>query len=907
MCVPSKGRRHPWEVAPLLLRTGAAARRHLRAALRGRGAVVFLVLGIVALLPVALVPGAERDRLATSLLLLGLGLGVLHLFPRHRFAALAIAIVASVRYLSWRATATLPTDTWPDAVLGFLLFATELFGFLVMLGGSFQTVVRRERKPVPLDCFDPATHPHVDVFVPTYDEGADILRRTLTGATRIAYPNKTVHVLDDGRRPEIEVLAAEMGCTYHTRPDNEGAKAGNLNHALARTSGELVAIFDADHVPVRSFLDATVGFFLADPNVALVQTPHHFYNPDPFERNLRLAGRVPPEQAFFYHTVQKGNDFWNAAFFCGSCAVLRRDALLSVGGIAQETVTEDAHTAMRIHGRGWRSVYLDMPLAAGLATERFAWHVAQRARWTRGMIQILRLDSPLSARGLSLPQRLCYLVAASHFLYGIPRLVYLTAPATYLLLGLHPISADAANLAIFALPHLVLAAAASATSNTNTRHSFWPEVYETAMAPWAAAVALVTWLSPRRGKFNVTPKGSPVGKAHVDFGRAAPLLGLLAIAVAAGLAAPLRLQAEPEAWDDLALASAWNLWNLVLLLAATVVCLEPPERRRTPRLAARGALLALDPGELAPRASGDLVEISETGARARFPMGTVLPTELDVIVRTGADAETRLGHVRVMDAHVGPGGTTEVGFQFPELDNDTKLALLAHMFVAPDTWLQDRFAADHPIRAWLGVLVAPWRVTLAFLRGKPVPAPVSAGRPVGSWVVGACECGRPAFPGAVRCVSCGAAVSVAPPVRPAVVRRRFAAVAAAIPIAAGLLLAIRPVAAAVDDDPRAGVLAAAHEEILSLRFEARLLALTGDRPTARFEKRIWALGYVLDRPDSGSPGEEPLRDALGALRATSAALASGASEDDLSVSLDALDAALDRVGADQPSIAWRTP
>jgi len=166
----------------------------------------------------------------------------------------------------------------------------------------------------------------VDVFIPTYNEPVDIVRRTLIGALAIDYPDKRIYVLDDGRRPEIQILTEGLGALYITRPDNRQAKAGNLNHALGLTSGELVAVFDADHVPVRSFLRSTVGFF-GDPRVALVQTAQHFFNPDPYERNLKLTGRIPPEQHFFYHVIQCGNDFWNSAFFCGSCAVLRRSAL----------------------------------------------------------------------------------------------------------------------------------------------------------------------------------------------------------------------------------------------------------------------------------------------------------------------------------------------------------------------------------------------------------------------------------------------------------------------------------------------------------------------------------------------------------------------------------------------------
>src|SRR5262249_4924596 len=228
--------------------------------------------------------------------------------------------------------------------------------------GYFQTIELERRPPAPVRAL-----PSVDVFVPTYNEPVEIVRRTLIGAIAIDYPRKQVFLLDDGRRPAFEALARELGCFYLTRSDNAHAKAGNLNAALKRTHGELVAIFDADHVPVRGFLRKTVGYF-EDAGVAFVQTAQHFFNPDPYERNLNLQGRIAPEQTFFYHVIQPGNDFWNSAFFCGSSAVLRRSAVQSIGGFKTQTVTEDAHTALELHAAGGRSVYLALPLAARPAT-----------------------------------------------------------------------------------------------------------------------------------------------------------------------------------------------------------------------------------------------------------------------------------------------------------------------------------------------------------------------------------------------------------------------------------------------------------------------------------------------------------------------------------------------------------
>ncbi|MCJ9714024.1 glycosyltransferase, partial [Bordetella hinzii] len=219
---------------------------------------------------------------------------------------------------------------------------------------------------------------------------------------------------------------------YLTRPDNRHAKAGNINAALARTDGEFVAVFDCDHVAVRSFLQICMGWFIKDKRLALLQTPHVFFSPDPFERNLGIFRNVPNEGELFYGVVQDGNDLWNATFFCGSCAVMRRSALDAVGGVATESVTEDALTALKMNRQGFNTAYLAVPQAAGLATENLSRHIGQRTRWARGMAQIIRINNPLLGKGLKLGQRLCYLSAMLHFFFGLPRVVFLTAPLAYL-------------------------------------------------------------------------------------------------------------------------------------------------------------------------------------------------------------------------------------------------------------------------------------------------------------------------------------------------------------------------------------------------------------------------------------------------------------------------------------------
>jgi cellulose synthase (UDP-forming) len=676
---------------------------------------------VLALLPAVVFAFADlplRSHAILSAAIMALCLWTLRRLPRWRLAVALFSICMSVRYVVWRGLATLALDRPEDAVLSLLLYGAELYGVLVLILGYFQTSIMLPRVPLPLPA--DGELPTVDVYVPTYNEGVDILRRTLIGARAIDWPRKTVYLLDDGRRPEMKALADELGVRYLVRKDNTHAKAGNINAALRQTDGEYIAIFDCDHVPVRSFLRLTMGFFLHDARVGLVQTPHHFYNPDPFERNLWLEDVVPPEQEMFYHAVQIGNDFWNSAFFCGSCAVLRRTAIESVGGIAVETVTEDAHTALRLHAEGWRSAYLDIPQAAGLATERYAYHVAQRMRWARGMTQILRLDNPLFKKGLTWAQRLNYLNAIQHFQFGIPRLVYLTAPAIFLIFGIHPLRANPWEVIAYAMPHVFLSLIGGLAVARSVRHAFWAEVYETSLAPYTALVTILAFVAPKNGKFNVTVKGTRLDRAAYDLKHAFPNLLVLALCVVALVLTPSRWNEFPLERGTLLVTAIWNLYNVAIIGAAVMVALERPQRRKTWRVRRehKVRITALDHPELAP-VIGESVDLSEGGVRVRLP---ALPKDVEQVQ---VDIESSFA----TSAHL-PGtvvnrfevrGEVDLRVEFDDLSPAQEEELIELMFTDPDAWTH-RPMSQHPLQSLLTVIYAPWRALVLSLRDDEIEA-----------------------------------------------------------------------------------------------------------------------------------------------------------------------------------------
>ncbi|MCR5876551.1 UDP-forming cellulose synthase catalytic subunit [Phenylobacterium sp. J426] len=494
-----------------------------------------------------------------------------------------ISTVLSTRYIWWRLTQTLHFDNPLSMGLGIGLFLAELYAWLILVLGYVQCVWPLERNIREL-VGPPETWPTVDIYVPTYNESLDIVQDTVFAAMDQDYPpdRYRVYILDDGRRPEFEAFAKAVGCGYLTRGDNLHAKAGNLNAAMKRTDGELICVFDADHVATRAFLQFTVGWFQADPKLALLQTPHFFYSPDPVQRNVVAVKDIPGEGDLFYGIVQKGNDFWNAAFFCGSCAIIRRRALAATNGFAGETVTEDAHTALKLQRMGWNTAYLNARLSAGLATERLALHVGQRARWARGMTQIFRIDNPLFGRGLSFGQRLCYLNAMLHFQFPLPRIVFLTSPLAYLLLGQNIIAASALTILAFAGPHLLFAVLVNERVQGRYRRAFWGEVYEALISFHLVGPAILPLIDPKRGKFNVTDKGGLLEEGYFDYKVLMPHLitvGLLTLGITVGLvkmAFPKVFDAAPE---TILLNVAWSVFSLLILLTCLAVGRETRQVR----------------------------------------------------------------------------------------------------------------------------------------------------------------------------------------------------------------------------------------------------------------------------------------------------------------------------------------
>ncbi|MET0920316.1 MAG: glycosyltransferase, partial [Acidimicrobiia bacterium] len=468
-------------------------------------------------------------------------------------AALAWGLVYLVWRIGWSGHGTpLP--------LFLTLLAAELFGWISFGAYAFFAwhAPRASVHPVP------GREMSTDVFVCTYDEPSSVLEPTLLACAAITSPH-TTYLLDDGRRPEIRELALRLGARYLTRPDNAHAKAGNINHALPLTDGELVLFLDADHIPRPDILEATVGYF-SDEDVALVQTPHDFLNRD----SAQHTGPARHEQTLFYEVIAPGKDRHNAMFWCGSATVVRRTALVEVGGVLTDTVAEDFHTTIAMHSRGWRTIYHNETLVQGLAPHNLDGFLLQRARWARGNLAVLRTrENPVTCPGLTVTQRLSYSASLANYFGSLQRAVLLLVLTWTLISGRLPMRASFLTLATLWLPWSVLAFVATGALGRGALGAFDSTRYGL-LTMGIYVRGILALATTRTGAFKVTPKnGVEQGgwRALRSLGLATTLGVALSIALVLRGAAALGLLALPDLPTfALVITLALGVWELGCIL-----------------------------------------------------------------------------------------------------------------------------------------------------------------------------------------------------------------------------------------------------------------------------------------------------------------------------------------------------
>ncbi|MEG4306748.1 glycosyltransferase [Microcoleus sp. D3_18a_C4] len=510
-----------------------------------------------------------------------------------RAVVVAIILALTIRYVLWRSLATLNLTDPLNGIFSLGLFFLEM---LLVFNTSIQLYLmlrmkdrRREADRMAVAVEAGNFTPPVDIFIPTYNEPAFILRRTVIGCQALDYPNKKVYLLDDTKRHEIKLLAKELGCEYITRPDNIHAKAGNINHATALTNGELIVVFDADFIPTKNFLTRTVGFF-QNPEIALVQTPQSFYNHDPISRNLGLENAIAPEEEIFYRQIEIIKDSADSVVCCGTSFVVRRSALETAGGLVTDSICEDYFTGIRLSATGYRLVYLDEKLSAGLAAENIEAHLNQRLRWARGTLQAFFIDSnPLTIRGLTFVQRLSHLEGLLHWFTSLTKVLYLLIPLAYSFLGIIPLRASGPELLYFFLPYYLVQLTVFSWLNCRSGSALLSDIYSFVQCIPLAVTVVSSMLNPFGKGFEVTPKGIASDRFRFNWNLGWPLIVLFA-ATAVSLWHSLNInlvknvgtvQSISESAHllskGMSLGWVWSAYNLLMIGIALLILVDIPK------------------------------------------------------------------------------------------------------------------------------------------------------------------------------------------------------------------------------------------------------------------------------------------------------------------------------------------
>ncbi len=458
---------------------------------------------------------------------------------------LFLSTFCTLIYLCWRFTCSIPYAYGWVAIIGScILLAIEVLGFIESLIHYSGMLKLREH---PLPEIADTDYPDVDIFISTYNEPPELLRKTIVGCKHMDYPDRSkmhIYLCDDNRRNEMRGLAEELGVNYFDRPNNEGAKAGNLNAALARTSSPYVVTFDADMIPQRKFLLRTIPYFVDAERInaslpeekrrplGFIQTPQSFYTPDVFQHNLYTERKVPNEQDYFYCVIEAAKTSTNSVIYGGSNTIISRKALEDIGGFYTKSITEDFATGMLIESAGYVSLGLSQPLASGIAPSTFKEHIQQRTRWGRGVIATAKQLKFMFNRKLNISQKLSYLSSVLYWFSPVKNLIYLLSPLMFAVFCIPIFKCTLVDLALFWLPMHLMSMCALRITSQGKISARWSGIYETSVTPFLLMPIIKETLGITLSKFKVTTKDKRNFHNKADKKTIAPFAVMLALTVA---------------------------------------------------------------------------------------------------------------------------------------------------------------------------------------------------------------------------------------------------------------------------------------------------------------------------------------------------------------------------------------
>lgn len=633
--------------------------------------------------------------------------------PGRIFFIITTAIIA-LRYLLWRTFDTVIYTGPLDFTGTILIYLAECYALTIHFIGMFISIWPLERQPAPLPS-EQSLFPSVDIFIPTYTEPEDIVKLTVMAATQIDYPKDklNVYILDDGstlarkNKPEtsdfawkryysLRQIAKDLGAGYFTREDNLHAKAGNINNALRKTNGDLILVLDCDHVPTKDILKNTAGWFLKDKKLYLVQTPHFFINTTTVEKNIGSFSNAPSEGDMFHYGIQVGMDLWNSSYFCGSAALLRRQFLMESGGVSGNTVTEDAETSIRLHSKGYNSMYIKKPMVCGLSPETFDDYITQRTRWAQGMTQIFVLSNPLFAKGLSIPQRLCYFNSCFFWFFGIARFIFYIGPGLFLLLGQKVYHASVDQVIAYAIPHVLSLFVVMDFLYGRLRRRFFSEIYESVQALFLAPAVISTIFNPKKPSFKITQKGK---KIETEFFNPMStvffmicLINFIAIPVAVA-----KWMSYPLFRGVITITFFWCFYNLLLGLVTLGAFWERKQMRQYHRARVKGEVNMLFLNQNIS-ANGAMQDLSLSGSRVEIAEAPFVMPGDNVIM----EAVDSYGERHSVEAKIKTlktyGDKTFMGIEFV-MNDDTYPGIVRFVYGDSQRWMDMFEARSKPVES----------------------------------------------------------------------------------------------------------------------------------------------------------------------------------------------------------------
>ncbi|MDD3436038.1 MAG: glycosyltransferase [Candidatus Gastranaerophilales bacterium] len=529
-----------------------------------------------------------------------------HYISAFIFIFFSIVFILGITYVGWRWIYTLNLYTSPFTTFwSYTLCVAEIltlvvftnFGLILLKANSLEKIVPNNQ--LQQDYYKDVFHnrqlltfknycPRVDIFICTLNESADMLSTTISACRNINYPNYKVYVLDDGKREEIKELTSMLGCNYITRETNKGFKAGNINNALSQTDGEIVVIFDADHIPASTFLRETVYNFI-DEKVALVQTPQHFCNPDAFQKNLEMPDFLSNEQDIFYRVIEPSLNEFDSVFCGGTNILIRRKYLEAVGNFPETTITEDSLLGLIFHAKGYKVIYYNRPIAIGIAASNFEEYIKQRTRLAKGNVQIVtNPDNWKYYAKLTFVQAFFYLSGVLYFFTPIARIIYLLAPVLFLFFDISPLLILFYQIAAFQVCYFSLKFAFIFAARIRVNNVIFADVYDLLTSIFTiGGILQAFFLHGKLAKIKFTVTKKDTKKSKTNYSYKLPLIIIFLILILAEMQGIYDIMySEPYSVLAIVANLFWNTTNIIVMYFGIKVVTEKPEKRYYQRVKA---------------------------------------------------------------------------------------------------------------------------------------------------------------------------------------------------------------------------------------------------------------------------------------------------------------------------------